>query len=94
MIRTLAIALACLLPAAALAQPAGYPGKALRIMVPFVAGSGADSSSRFYGDLLSKLWGQPVLVENRPGGSGILAVQAVKNAPPDGYTLLMATNSP
>ncbi|MBL8381585.1 MAG: tripartite tricarboxylate transporter substrate binding protein, partial [Burkholderiales bacterium] len=47
-----------------------------------------------YGDLLSKLWGQPVLVENRPGGSGILAVQAVKNAPPDGYTLLMATNSP
>ncbi len=80
--------------AAAYGQAAHYPSKPIRIMVPFNAGSGADTSSRFYGDLLSKLFGQAVVVENRPGGSGILAVQAVKNAPADGYTILMATNSP
>ncbi len=80
--------------AAAYGQAANYPSKPIRIMVPFNAGSGADTSSRFYGDLLSKLFGQAVVVENRPGGSGILAVQAVKNAPADGYTILMATNSP
>ena len=83
-----------LLPLLANGQAAGFPNRPLRIMVPFTAGSGADSDSRFYGDLLSRLWGQPVLVENRPGGSGVIAVQAVKNAPPDGHTLLMATNSP
>ena len=79
---------------AAYGQTAHYPSKPIRIMVPFNAGSGADTSSRFYGDLLSKLFGQAVVVENRPGGSGILAVQAVKNAPADGHTILMATNSP
>lgn len=73
---------------------ANYPNKPIKIIVPFTAGSGADTSSRFYGDLLSKLWGQPVLVENKPGGSGIVAVQSVKTAAADGYTILMATNSP
>jgi tripartite-type tricarboxylate transporter receptor subunit TctC len=75
-------------------QAANYPSKPIRILVPFTAGSGADSSSRIYGELLSRLFGQPVLVENRPGGSGILAVQAVKSAPADGHTILMASNSP
>ena len=87
-------ALLGLAPVVALAQAAAYPSKPIRIMVPFNAGSGADTSSRFYGDLLARLFGQPVVVENRPGGSGILAVQAVKNAPADGHTILMATNSP
>jgi tripartite-type tricarboxylate transporter receptor subunit TctC len=73
---------------------ATYPNRAIKILVPFTAGSGADTSSRFYGDLLSKLWGQPVVVENKPGGSGIVAVQSAKTAAADGYTLLMATNSP
>lgn len=71
-----------------------YPSKPLRIMVPFAVGSGADANTRFFGDLLSRLWGQPVLVENRPGGSGVAAVLAVKSAPADGYTLLTGTNSP
>ena len=84
----------CLVTGLAWGQAGTFPTKPIRIMVPFNAGSGADSSSRFYGDLLAKLFGQAIVVENRPGGSGILAVQAVKNAPPDGYTLLMATNSP
>jgi tripartite-type tricarboxylate transporter receptor subunit TctC len=94
MIKTIAAVLLCLLPAISFAQAANYPSRPIRILVPFTAGSGADSSSRIYGDLLSKLWGQPVLVENRPGGSGVLAVQGVKQAPADGHTILMATNSP
>lgn len=94
MIKTIATALLCLLPAIGFGQAASYPSKPIRILVPFTAGSGADSSSRIYGDLLSKLWGQPVLVENRPGGSGVLAVQGVKQAPADGHTILMASNSP
>ena len=78
---------------AALAQP-GFPTKPLRIVVPFTAGSGSDSDSRFYGDLLGKKLGQPVIVENRPGGSGLIAVQSVKSAPADGYSILLASNSP
>jgi tripartite-type tricarboxylate transporter receptor subunit TctC len=75
-------------------QAASFPSKPIKIYVPFNAGSGADSSSRFYGDLLSKMFGQQVLVENKPGGSGVLAVQATKQAPADGHTILMGSNSP
>ena len=83
-----------LLAAAGGAAAQGYPSKPLKIMIPFAVGSGSDSNARFFGDLVSKMWGQPVLVENRPGGSGISAVLAVKSAPPDGYTLLLGSNSP
>ena len=76
------------------ATAASFPSRPIRIVVPFNAGSGADTSSRFYGDLLGKLLGQTVVVENRPGASGVVAVQAVKAAAADGYTLLMASNSP
>ena len=82
------------LPANAQAPAAGFPAKPIKILVPFNAGSGADSSSRFYGEQIGKLFGQQVLVENRPGGSGVVAVQAVRQAPADGYTLLMGSNSP
>ena len=79
-------------------QPAGtaaaFPGKPIKIMVPFTAGSGADSSSRFYGEQLAKLFNQTVTVENRPGGSGVVAVQAVRAAPADGHMILMGSNSP
>jgi tripartite-type tricarboxylate transporter receptor subunit TctC len=83
-----------LLAAAGKAAAQGYPSKPIRIIVPFGAGSGADSNTRFYGDLLSRAWSQPVVVENRPGGSGVVAALAVKNAPADGHTLLCGTNSP
>ncbi len=87
-------AVACL-PLAASAQTAGsFPSKPIRILVPFSAGSGADTGARVYGDMLSKLVGQPVVVENRPGASGQIAIQALKQAPADGYSILMATNSP
>ncbi len=75
------------------AQVQAYPAKPIRIVVPFAAGSGADANPRFYGELVSKLWGQGVVVDNRPGGSGIIAVQTVKSAAADGYTLLTGTTS-
>jgi tripartite-type tricarboxylate transporter receptor subunit TctC len=86
----------CVASQAALAQgqAAPFPSKPLRIFVPFNAGSGADSSSRFYGELMGKMFNQQVLVENRPGGSGVLAVQATRQAPADGHTILMGSNSP
>lgn len=73
---------------------ASFPNKPMRIMVPFTAGSGADSSSRFYGEQLAKLLGQTVTVENRPGGSGVVAVQATRQSAADGHTILMGSNSP
>ena len=85
----------CTLPAAFAQGPAAtFPNKPLKIYVPFTAGSGADSTSRFYGEQLGKLYGQQVVVENRPGGSGVVAVQATRQAPADGYTILMGSNSP
>lgn len=89
-----AVGLCLLVGSAAWAQATAFPSKALRIYVPFNAGSGADSSSRFYGELMGRMFNQQVLVENRPGGSGVLAVQATRQAPPDGHTILMGSNSP
>ena len=90
--------LAALLWATALSAPAqtaaGFPNRPIKILVPFTAGSGADTSSRYYGEAIGKLLGQQVVVENRPGGSGVVAVQAVRAAPADGHTLLMGSNSP
>jgi tripartite-type tricarboxylate transporter receptor subunit TctC len=63
------------------------------VLVPFASGSGADGNTRLYGDLLSELWGPSVVVDNRPGGSGVVAAMAVKSAAPDGYILLTATTS-
>jgi tripartite-type tricarboxylate transporter receptor subunit TctC len=75
-------------------QAANFPSRPIRIYVPFNAGSGADSSSRVYGEMIGKMFGQQVLVENKPGGSGVLAVQATRQAPADGHTILMGSNSP
>ena len=90
-------AIAAVVSANAQAAAAGagqaYPVKPIRIVVPFAAGSGADANPRFYGELVSKLWGQSIVVDNRPGGSGIIAVQTVKGAAADGYTLLTGTTS-
>src|SRR5258705_14008321 len=71
-----------------------YPAKPIRIIVPFAAGSGADSNPRFYGDIVSRALGQPVVVDNRPGGSGVIAALAGKSAPAHGYTLFVGTKSP
>ncbi|MFO1328507.1 MAG: tripartite tricarboxylate transporter substrate binding protein [Rubrivivax sp.] len=95
LLAALAAACSLLVPAPALAQGAAtFPSKPMRILVPFAAGSGADSSSRFYGEQMARLLGQAVTVENRPGGSGVIAVQGTRQAPPDGHTILMGSNSP
>ena len=71
---------------AAQAQP--YPTKPVRILTPFSAGSGPDSVLRVVGQKLTALWGQQVVVENRPGGNGFIALEAAKKLPADGYTLV------
>src|SRR3954471_19297978 len=70
-----------------------YPSKPITIVVPFAAGSGTDLITRLVGQQLSLALNQSVVVENKPGASGVIAATYVARAAPDGYTLLMATNS-
>lgn len=68
-----------------------YPSKPIRIIVGFSAGSTTDILARTVGQKMHEAWGQPVLVENRPGAGGVGASNAVATATPDGYTLLMVS---
>jgi tripartite-type tricarboxylate transporter receptor subunit TctC len=72
---------------AALGQ--GYPNKPVHIVVPFTAGSATDILARTFGQKLSEIWNQPVIVDNRPGAGGTIGAAVVAKAPPDGYTLLV-----
>src|ERR1700730_17146322 len=67
-----------------------YPSRPLRWIVPFPAGGSTDLIARLLGEWLAQKLGQPVIIENKPGGGTNIAVQAVVNAPADGYTLLFA----
>lgn len=69
-----------------------FPTKPIKIVVPFKAGGGMDVSTRFLATAGEKVFGQPVVVENRPGGSGLIGAGEVANAPADGYTLLATTS--
>jgi tripartite-type tricarboxylate transporter receptor subunit TctC len=91
---TLASFLALTLSFGASAQDKEFPSKPFRIFVPFTAGSGSDTSARFFGERLAKQFGQTALVENKPGASGIISVQALLALPADGHTILLASNSP
>ncbi|HEY0826341.1 MAG TPA: tripartite tricarboxylate transporter substrate-binding protein [Ramlibacter sp.] len=76
------------------AQGAAFrPTRAVKILSPQQAGGSTDAILRPLAERLSQLWGQPVLVDNRPGGGSIIATQAVVQAPPDGHTLGLAINS-
>lgn len=78
-------------PVAAQRQSA-YPKKPIRMIVPFAAGGGADIVARALGQKLAEVYRQPVVVDNRGGGTTIAPTEAVAKAAPDGYTLLMATS--
>jgi tripartite-type tricarboxylate transporter receptor subunit TctC len=73
---------------------AGYPSRAIRIIVPFPAGGAADALPRIVAERLAARWGQPVVVENRAGASGSIGAEAVWRAEPDGYTLLATPPAP
>ncbi len=90
---TLALPLLTALPAIASAQADVFPSKAIRIIVPFAPGGSGDITSRLVGKYIEDKTGQPFVVENKPGANGIVGALAVKAAPPDGYTLMLATTS-
>ena len=70
-----------------------YPARSVKIVVPFGVGGPADIYARFIGAKISETMGQPVLVENRPGGGAVIGSDAVAKSAPDGYTLLMMSNT-
>ena len=82
----------------ALAAPAGvhaqdYPVKPIRIIVPFGAGSATDALARTIGPKMTEMWGQQVIVENRPGAGSVVGTSVAAKAPHDGYTLLVVSAS-
>src|SRR5690242_1827882 len=70
-----------------------FPDKPVKVILPFPPGTGPDTVMRMVGERLGKIWGQQVIVENRPGGNGWIAMEAAKRAPPDGYTLMQVDAS-
>jgi tripartite-type tricarboxylate transporter receptor subunit TctC len=89
-------ALACLAALACtpvLAQPANWPDKPIRLIVPYAAGGATDVFARMIADGVGKQLGQNMVVDNRPGGNGGLGITAVQRAPADGYTVLFSLTS-
>src|SRR6195256_4437890 len=87
-----ALATAEIVPATAQEDPTKYPARAIHIIVGFAAGGGNHIIARVFGQKLSESPGQPVIVENKPGGGAIVATDYVAKSPPDGYTLLMSAS--
>src|SRR4051794_3181291 len=80
-------------PTTAQERADAFPTRAIKIVVPFPAGGPSDVLARLIGQKMSEDWGQPVVIENRPGANTVIGAQIVKAAAPDGYTLLMAIDS-
>src|ERR1051326_9059635 len=80
-----------LLSFAALAQP--WPAKPVHIIVAYAPGGGIDVMARQFAEKLTRTWGQPVIVENKPGANTILATETVAKSAPDGYTVLLTTDA-
>ena len=84
-----ALATTLVLVTASFSAQAAYPEQPIKILIPFTPGGGTDFVSRMVGTKLSELTGWQVVLENRPGAGGNLAVEAASKAPADGYTLVM-----
>jgi tripartite-type tricarboxylate transporter receptor subunit TctC len=84
---------ACMSAAETGAQSTNYPDRAIKILVGFSAGGGTDVVARIVGQKLAETLGQTVVVENRPGASGLIAAEAVAKSAPDGYTLMMGSQT-
>ena len=84
---------AAVVAAATPAMGQAYPNKPVRIVVPFPPGGGTDVLARLLQPALARIWGQPVVVENKPGASGTIGAAAVADSPADGYTLLMSSTA-
>jgi tripartite-type tricarboxylate transporter receptor subunit TctC len=89
----IAIVLAALCLGASPARAQQYPTKVVKIVAPYSAGAGPAVFMRVMADRLSRAWGQQVIVDSRPGASGFIAIEAVKNAAPDGHELLVVSNA-
>src|SRR6185312_3749839 len=70
-----------------------WPSKPVRMVVPFGSGGGVDLTARVLSKRLGEIWGQPVLVENKPGATATIGANAVVTSAPDGYTLLLTNNA-
>lgn len=75
------------------AQANDYPTKPIRIVVPFATGGGTSNAARLIGEKLTERWGQPVVIDNRPGGNTVIGAENVAKSPADGYTLFFANSS-
>lgn len=81
------------IPAGPAAAQASYPAKPIRFITPYSPGGGTDAVARFIGQRLAKTWGQPVVVENRPGGNTIIATETLVKAAPDGHAIMLTASS-
>ena len=90
--RMIAAAVAMVAAGGAASAQSSFPSKPVRIFVPYAAGGGVDILARTLGDVVSRQWGQTVIVENRPGAGGVVASQALVASPPDGYTLIVVAS--
>ena len=91
----LVLTAACAATAASVAAQSanGYPAQPIRFIVPYSPGGGTDTIARLIAQPLAEAWRQPVVVDNRPGASGMIGSEAVLKAPADGYTMVLATLS-
>ena len=90
--RMLAAVMALLVAFGSVSAQSSYPSKPVHIFVPYPAGGAVDILARTLGDVVSKQWGQSVVIENRPGAGGVIASQALATSTPDGYTLIVVAS--
>jgi tripartite-type tricarboxylate transporter receptor subunit TctC len=90
--RIAAVTAALLAAGGGASAQSNFPSKPVHIFVPYAAGGGVDILARTLGEVVSKQWGQSVVIENRPGAGGVVASQALVSSAPDGYTLIVVAS--